>query len=97
MRVTAAALQREIVTFCSTIRYVPERHVPRPTASERSENSRGDRVPSRSRNRASIRRIRRRTGSGRAVSRRRQDFLDQRRLTASLVLKKQTPTEPPKQ
>ena len=61
-------------------------------AAERSENSRGDRVCSQSRNRASIRRIRRRTRSGRAVSRRRQDFLDQQRLTARPAWKKQTPT-----
>ena len=45
-----------------------------PTASERSENSRGDPVCSRSCSRASIGRIRRRTGSGRAASRRRQDL-----------------------
>ena len=42
--------------------------VPRPTGSERSENSRGDHVCSRSGSRASIGRIRRRTGSGRAAS-----------------------------
>jgi len=40
----------------------------RPTASERSENSRGDPVCSRSCSRASIGRIRRRAGSGRAAS-----------------------------
>ena len=48
--------------------------VPRPTGSERSENSRDDHVCSRSGSRASIGRIRRRTGSGRAASRCRQDF-----------------------
>ena len=42
--------------------------VPRPTGSERSENSRGDHICSRSGSRASIGRIRRRTGSGRAAS-----------------------------
>ncbi len=42
--------------------------VPRPTGSERSENSRGDHVCSRSGSRASTGRIRRRTGSGRAAS-----------------------------
>ena len=44
------------------------RQGPRPTGSERSENSRGDHVCSRSGSRASIGRIRRRTESGRAAS-----------------------------
>lgn len=71
--------------------------VPRPTGSERSENSRGDHVCSRSGSRASIGRIRRRTGSGRAASGCRQDFLGQRRLTAPPAWNMQTSAGRPAQ
>jgi hypothetical protein len=49
--------------------------VPRPTESERNENSLDDHVCSQNGSRASIGRIRRRTGLGPAANRCRQDFL----------------------
>jgi hypothetical protein len=55
---------------------------PRPTESERNENSRDDHVCSRNGSRASKGRIRRRTGSGSAAIRYRRGFFDLRRLTA---------------
>jgi len=60
------------------------RHDPRglPTESERNENSLDDHVCSRNGSRASIGRIRRRTGPGPAANRCRRDFFDLRRLTA---------------
>jgi hypothetical protein len=58
-------------------------------ASERSENSRGGHVCSRSRNRASIGRIRRRTESVRAASRYCQDLLDPMTIDCCACMEKE--------